>query len=202
MASKDKIDKREKIIKAALEMMCESGASFIKLNEIAKKAKVPAPLIHYYFKDIEDLHYEVIMIASANIIEYSIRELEPNPSDHIKMMKAYIRGPMIWAKENPKLMSIWMYFYYLSSYRERFKELNSQMRITGRDRISLMILRGIEKKQFKISPEIKISEIAEEIQSLITGHTIMFATENTGYKMEHYFELCTKRVLIILGVNS
>lgn len=195
------IDKRDRIVSAALEIMSDNGAAFIKLNEVAKRAKVPPPLIHYYFKEIEDLHHEVILKTMESLKDYSLKEMQSNSGDLVKTMRSYIRGPFLWAKQNPGYMSLWMYFYYLSSYSEKFKSLNSQIRITGRERITLMIYQGIEKKQFKLAPNSNIANIAEEIQAIITGQTILFATENAGHKMEYFLEQCTDRVLDILGAN-
>ena len=194
------LDKKEKIINAALEIMSESGASFLKLNEIAKKAKVPPPLIHYYFKEIEDLHYEVILKVITTLKDYSLKESQSHSGDPAKVMRSYIRGPFLWAKQNPGYMSLWMYFYYLSSYSEKFKTLSTQIRISGRERIAMMIYQGVEKKVFKLSSTASIADTAEEIQAIISGQTILFATEKTEHKMEYFLDLCTRRVFTILGI--
>ena len=67
MASDRKVDKKQKIIQAAVKVFTEKGAPFTKLNEVAKVAKVPAPLIHYYYQSIEDLHFDVIQFALEDL---------------------------------------------------------------------------------------------------------------------------------------
>ena len=192
------LDKKDKIIKAALEIMCVQGAAFLKLNEVAKKAKVPPPLIHYYFKDIEDLHYEVILKVLESLKEQSLKDSQ-NQNDSIKSMKSYIRGTFVWAKQNPGLMSLWMYFYYLSSFSPRFQDLNTQIRNQGRERIALMVYQGIQKKHYQFEDTTNVFELAEEIQAILTGQVILFATEKSDFKMENCLEICTQRIFAILG---
>lgn len=194
------VDRKEKIINAAFKLMASKGAAFLKLKEVAKEAKVPAPLIHYYFKDVEDLHYEIILKTLESLKNYSLSEIPNSKEDSIKIIKAYVRGPFLWAKKYPTYFGIWMYFYYLASYSERFKTLNSQVRMNGRERIELMIYKGIEKNQFKVSNQSKISDIALEIQTLISGYVILSATEHPPLKLsESHEEICINKVLKLLG---
>ncbi len=195
------LNKKTKIIKAALEIMCESGATLLKLNEVAHKAKVPPPLIHYYYKNIEDLYFDVILLTLESLKEYSLKNILTDTTDSIKNMRNYIEGPFFWAKEKPGYGSIWLYFYYLSHFSMKFKMLNTQIRTMGRERISLMIFQGIQNKQFKIDPSQNVFELAEEIQALITGQATIYATEQSDYNMEKCLKLCTNRVLKLLGVE-
>ena len=196
------LDRKEKIVNAAIELFIEHGAAFTKLNDVAKKAKVPAPLIHYYFKDIEDLHMEIIVKAMNHIKEYSLREAVKVSHDPMLMMKEYIKGPLLWAHDHPDLMSIWMYFYYMASFSEKFKALDTQIRVTGRERISMMIYQGIEKGVFKIAPKDSVKDLAQEVQAIMSGQTILYATEAKNQPIQYYIQQTTHRIFQFLGVKS
>ena len=90
-----------------------------------------------------------------------------------------------------------MYFYYLSSFHPDFSELNSGIRQTGRERISVIIYEGIEEKAFRLPSGYSVRELAHTIQGLITGNVIMAATER-GHDIKA-MEATVKTVLRLLA---
>lgn len=171
------VDRRDRIVGAALELYRVQGVAQTRMNEIARKARVDPPLLHYYFRDPDDLALAVIAKVLESLKEYSLRDSSKHEGDSRRQMLEYIRAPIRWAEENPELMTLWMYFYYLASRPGRFRELNDAIRRTGRERIAGMIYRGIERGAFEVEKGRSVAEIAAEIQSLLTGSAILFATE-------------------------
>jgi AcrR family transcriptional regulator len=201
MKAHPKADRKQKILEAAVKVFTDKGAAFAKLNEVAKLAKVPAPLIHYYYETLEDLHLDVIQFALLDLKEYSTRLLTPklNPT---QLMKEYIRGPFLWIDEKPGLASIWIYFYYLASWSERFKEMNTQIRLGGRDRIAMLIYQGIEQKIYHLPEGKAVLDVAYEIQAAITGHALLHATEKAAPKKNAHYDHAVETIFKILGVKA
>jgi AcrR family transcriptional regulator len=193
-------DRRQKIIQAAVKSFIEKGAAFSKLSEVAKSARVPAPLIHYYFPTLEDLHFEVIQYAIQDITEYSVKFMKEG-STPVEGLRQYIRAPLQWIQEKPGLASIIVYFYYLASCSPRFLELNTFARNRGRERIEMMIYKGLEQKAFRLAAGKTAADAAYEIQAIISGYSLQFSTERREQKLEYYLDRACQSVFVILGIS-
>jgi AcrR family transcriptional regulator len=195
------IDRKEKILKAAIDLWVKDGAAFTRLSAVAKAAKVPAPLIHYYFQSEEDLHFEVTLRIRDEILAYHLKHLVKK-TGAAEGFKEYLKGPLLWASHQPGHASIWFYFYYLATYHPRFKELNTQLKKTGSERITLMIYEGIEKGEFSIPQGMAVKDLTQEIQAQMNGYLLLFMTEKHGRDVSYYIELQENRILALLGVTS
>ncbi len=194
-------DRRDAIIEAALRCYIEFGIAHTSGREIAKLAQVDPPLIHYYFPGREELHLAVIQKVLASLVEHSVKAIERYPEEHERHFRAYLRAPLEWAKTNPKLMQIWMYFYYTATQSGAFRELNEKIRKTGRDRIAKIIYEGIEQKIYHVARGTKVADLAIEIQAQMSGMAILCATEN-GLSFEECANLLEKRIFSMLNARS
>lgn len=193
-------NRREKIVSAALSAFIESGIAPTTMRDIAKRARVDPPLIHYYFKDLESLHLAVISLVLEDLKTYSLREASRWPNHPEKWIAAYMKAPLIWIRERPELIFLWVYFYALACRPGPFRDLNQEIRKTGRDRITLKVFEGIEKGVFELEPGLSAAEAGLEIQSWMTGSAILFATEKEVDYVTSVKAL-QRRIFSFLGVT-
>lgn len=194
---------RERIVAAALDAFIANGIAPTTMRDVAKRAGVDPPLIHYYFKDIESLHLAVIGLALEDLKEYSLRESEKHPDRPERWMAEYIKAPLAWIRDRPERMFLWVYFYTLAAKPGPgpFRDLNDQIRKVGRDRIRMKVFEGVERGVFRLPPGLTAADAALEIQSWMTGSAIVFATENEiGY--ERSVRTLHRRVFSLLGVDE
>lgn len=172
-----KKDKKTAIVEAALKLFIKNGIAETKMKQVAEVAGVDQPLIHYYFREMDQLYLEVIEKVGQHLTESSagIASAEKDPA---KVMKAYLVGTLNWPRENAGYFSIWIYFYYLASFHPVFSALNKKYREEGRQRIELFIYRGLEAGVYLLTPGSSVSDIALNIQGLLTGNAIIAATED------------------------
>jgi AcrR family transcriptional regulator len=173
-----KLSAKSKILEAALTCFVKTGIGNTRIKDIAVEAGVDQPLIHYYFPTLDSLYKDIIEIVLNHLKEHSIAAFSRNINDPAKMLASYIRAPFSWAEKNQGYFSIWMYFYYLASFNPFFTQVSSVIRETGRDRISVILYRGIESGHFKIQKGQTVKDLAINIQGLITGNTIMAGSED------------------------
>lgn len=173
----EKEDRKARLVQSAIKCFAKKGVAQTTMREIAQKAKVDQPLMHYYFKTTDELYVDVIRVVLEGIKSASVQNQE-RTQDPLKRLREYIAGTFKWARENPEHFSIWMYFYYLSVFKPEFTKLNREIRLTGRDRIALMIHQGLEQAKFLIPPGQSVQDLALNIQGFITGNCIMVASED------------------------
>lgn len=177
-------DRKERIVRAALELYSLQGVQQTRLGEIAERAKLDQPLINYYFPSVESLHAKVIERVLEDLQD---RVLKFAPTeDALPFLFAYARATVEWAAKKPEYFSIWMYFHYLSSHSpssahfdrfSRFTTMNRGIRELGRERIAALLHRALEQGSIHPRKGHKIQELAAMVQGLITGMTILAFTE-------------------------
>lgn len=86
-SEKTKHDRRQEIIEAAFEVLSAKGMERASIKEIALRARVAPGLVHYYFKDKEELLAAVVREVSTQFADTmrNLRETTParNFSDAI-----------------------------------------------------------------------------------------------------------------------
>ncbi len=194
-------DRKGRIVTAALEAMIENGVAQTRLNDVAKRAHVDPPLIHYYFKDLESLHLAVIEKVLESLKDYSLRDADPYQDDPLRWMKGYTRAPLLWAHEKPEFMHLWTYFYHLAGAQGPFRTLNNAIRKAGRERIAMAIYRGIEKSVFKPDPRVSVEALALDIQTIMSGFAILMTSED-ALGLEQVSRQNEFLILSLLGVKD
>jgi AcrR family transcriptional regulator len=175
---KPQVSKKEQIIESALKCFFKNGVAGTRFKEIADGANVDQPLIHYYYPHFDALFTDVVAKVLESLKQTTFEWLEKNPNDPMKTLRNYCFAPFDWIKKEPGLFSIWLYFYHLSSFHPEFSKLDISVREGGRDRISFLLYRGLEKGVFQKSENTTVREMALLIQGLITGNSIMAGTED------------------------
>jgi AcrR family transcriptional regulator len=145
-----------------------------KLSEVAALAKVDPPLIHYYFPKFEHLVAEVIQRILEHLKSAVIAALDGSDDDLWKYIRVYFH----WLRDFPGYFAISMYFYHLACALPGIKAMNTAIRVTGRERIALILYKGVESGRFRLPENLTVPQCATLIQGILTGNTIMAASES------------------------
>lgn len=76
----DKEEKINRILKATLEVLSKKGYENATINDIADSAKLSRGLLHYYFKDREDLVARAMSFGFGSMWDSSIGSLQNSAS--------------------------------------------------------------------------------------------------------------------------
>jgi AcrR family transcriptional regulator len=80
--SKRTQEKSERILKAALVLLAKKGYENTTINDIADAASVSRGLLHYYFKDKEDLVSQALTFGFGSMWEASVGPLAKATNTH------------------------------------------------------------------------------------------------------------------------
>jgi len=84
------MNKKEEILKVALNIFAKKGYENTSLEEIAKEVNITKPAIYYHFKNKSELYNQIFIEYFKNI------ELKNDLKDYIyKMGEFFIKNPMI-----------------------------------------------------------------------------------------------------------
>jgi AcrR family transcriptional regulator len=200
--AKTKSSPREAILEAAVRCFVRQGIGATRAVDIAREAQVSPPLLAHHYPDLVELQKDAIGVVLKGLRLASVRAIETGGSDPHQALEAYIGAPFRWAAANRDLYSLWMCFYYLASYAAPLEALSHEIREAGRDRIALLIYRGVEAGVFRLEGGAKVTELAWTLQAMITGGVIMAGSEGRAHDDWPEHERRTREACLrLLGVR-
>ncbi|HKM99553.1 MAG TPA: TetR/AcrR family transcriptional regulator [Candidatus Binataceae bacterium] len=91
--------RREQIEKAALQSVLKHGFPNSSLRIVAKEAKVPLSILHYYFKDKDDLMLAVVKRIFDGTVERLI-QVQAREKDALRRTEALLKTYVMLTTEN------------------------------------------------------------------------------------------------------
>ena len=79
-------DTREKLLRTAKNLFYKRGYSNTSIREIGVKAGISNSLLYHYFKNKEDILFEIIKTASDDLIQ-TLREIDKRVSDPVECLR-------------------------------------------------------------------------------------------------------------------
>jgi AcrR family transcriptional regulator len=92
--------KREKVIEAAYKLMSDKGYEKASIKDIANEAGIAPGLVHYYFRNKEEILTELLMAAS-NQYTHDMQRLQANVSSEY-LAKAALYEPKERVERQPE----------------------------------------------------------------------------------------------------
>jgi AcrR family transcriptional regulator len=196
----DKPQVKDRIVQAAIRCYLRQGIGATRSVDIAREAKIAPPLFSYYYPTNDALFADVVQQALSSLRDASVAGIEKAGSDVLGALQGYVDAPFDWARKNPELYTIWLFFYYQASFSEVFERISQEIRQGGRDRISFLLYRGLEQGVFSLPPSLSVGDAALAIQSILTGAFVIAGTEGkkqTDWKRASRSALHTIHALIL-----
>lgn len=116
------IEKKERIIKAGFELICENGYYNINTAEIAKKAGVSTGIIYQYFKDKHDIFMEGLQKYGDSVFYPMLRipksSFDVNDLSNIMkdMINEYVRNHKVSKAAHEEIMAMVHSDYEVSQF--------------------------------------------------------------------------------------
>lgn len=182
--------RRSQLTKAAYKVVARKGYYNFTIKDIAKESGLSAGLVHYYFKDKEDLLLNLIREMNKNLKKYLNRALSESDSPADKLMIFCDQAFQLVETEKD-------YFYVLIDFwtqinhNARIKKANEKLFWSYREEIGVILREGVEKGVF-IDMDIDFS--ATVIISLIQGTIIQYVIDKKAFDYGDYTTRIKERI--------
>ncbi len=170
-------DKRTRIVTAALDFFEKRGVAHTRMADVAKKAGVNQALLQYHFPDLDSIYEAVVTRIIDERVRFVTEKMIAIDGNPLLELKTYLRSYFEWTHANPGRASIFIYFFYLASFKDSFRNINRARRATARDRIEKLIYRAIEKGQIPTPADAGVDKRARQVHVALTGAFVSAATE-------------------------
>ena len=121
-SSDEKVDRKARILDAALALLSEQGISGVSMRAVAREADVALGLVHYYFDDKTSL----VRAALRQVEEMDVALVEADPSldpaDGLRVALGRIADPEFLTTE---YLSLRLQLWALAQAHEDFAQINT-----------------------------------------------------------------------------
>jgi AcrR family transcriptional regulator len=105
-------DTREKLLHSAINLFYQKGYSNTSVREIGVKAGISNSLLYHYFKNKEEILFEIIKTASQDLIE-ALRGIEETVTDPVECLREMLVAHTvifgIKRKKEAKMLAVDLY---------------------------------------------------------------------------------------------
>jgi len=179
--------RRSQLTKAAYKIVSKKGYNNFTIKQIAREAKLSTGLVHYYFKNKQDLLLNLLKEMNKNVKKYlneGLRNLN-NPVDKLDL---FISQAFELIKNEKNYFYVLFDFWAQTNRNERMRSSNIKLFQSYREECSKILQEGIYKGIFKT---IDIKYTSTLIISLIQGIIIQHVIDNKAFE----YDQCTKKAI-------
>jgi AcrR family transcriptional regulator len=189
--------RREQMLRAALEVIEERGYAESRIADVAERAGTSPALVIYYFKTKDQLLTEAIRFSEDTWYETGTRRMEQIPTAAGKLEEIVAMSCLPEAEDEP--VSSWVLWLDLWSQSARHPEVASvrqKFDERWRELICSLVVEGQEAGEFgHVDPE----EFAVLLSALLDGLAVQIALADPTVGASRAFELTMRFAAAQLG---
>ncbi len=180
------IDKRDHIIKKAVELIAEKGFEGTSIRDLAAKADVNVAMVNYYFGSKEKL-FEALVEKRALFMSQFIENVITNKSLlPIEQLDRIIEGYIIRFLADPQYHRV-LQQELLITQREQMHEKIIGLIAKNAFEIIQIIKKGIKSKVFnKVDPELVFASILGTISQVLMSRALCLKIMNKPRDYDPY----------------
>ncbi len=183
--------RRSQLTKAAYQVVSKKGYYNFTIKDIASQAGLSTGLVHYYFKNKQDLLLNLIKEMNSNLFLFLNKALEDSCDDPIEKLRIFITQAFDLVKVEKDYFYVLIDFWTQINRNERMKKANIKLLKSYRDECEKILIEGVEKGIFV---EMDIKYTSAVIISLIQGLIIQYVIDNKAFDYNLYAEKIIQQV--------
>jgi TetR/AcrR family fatty acid metabolism transcriptional regulator len=183
--------RRAQLTAAAYKVVAQKGYNDFTIKDIAEEAGLSTGLVHYYFKNKEDLLFKLLKEMNANLrdnLKKALLELT-EPKDKLL---AFCDEAFDLVDKEKAYFYVLIDFWAQMNHDNRIRQANVKLFQSYRDEISSIIEEGIAKGVFA-AMDVKFTSVI--IISLIQGTIIQYVIDNGAFDYRELKEKIKEQIL-------
>lgn len=174
--------RRAQLTSATYNVVSKKGYYNFTIKDIAQEAGMSTGLIHYYFKNKQDLLLNLLREINRNIRASLQQDLE-HLSDPIDRLAAFIERACNLVMQEKNYFYVLLDFWTQLNHNERMRTAIQKLYTSYRDVCSEILNEGIELGKFN---NIDVRYTATMIVSMVQGLIIQYVIDPDAFDYAHY----------------
>jgi TetR/AcrR family transcriptional regulator, fatty acid metabolism regulator protein len=182
--------RRNQLTRAAYKVVGQKGYYDFTIRDIAREAGLSTGLVHYYFKNKEDLLLNLLKEINKNMLVILNRSIS-TADDPREKLNIFMKQAFDLVENEKDYFYIVIDFWTQVNKNERMKRANIKLFKSYRDEVSKILKEGVDRGVFvKMDVEFTSAVIISIIQGLI----IQYVIDNNAFNYEEFSKKVMKHV--------
>jgi AcrR family transcriptional regulator len=186
--------RRSQLTKAAYKVVGQKGYYDFTIKDIAREAGLSTGLVHYYFKNKEDLLLTLLKEMNADLKFYLNKALSVLADPRDKLL-AFCDQAFDLVDKEKAYFYVLIDFWAQINHNARIRQANIKLFQSYRDEIAAILKEGAASGLF-INADVKLTSVI--IISLIQGTIIQFIIDNGAFDYREYTGRIKEQILSIV----
>lgn len=186
--------RRSQLIRAAYKVVGEKGYYDFTIRDIAREAGLSTGLVHYYFKNREDLLLNLLKEMNANLKHYLNKALSVLEDPRDKLL-AFCDQAFDLVDREKAYFYVLIDFWAQINHNNRIRQANVKLFQSYRNEIAAILEEGTVKGVF-MAVDVKLTSVI--IISLIQGTIIQYVIDNEAFDYRAYTGKMKEQILSIV----
>ena len=185
--------RRNQLTRAAYKVVSRKGYYNFTVRDIAKEAGLSTGLVHYYFKNKDDLLVSVLRVMNENLSSYLAKALEKIDDPEEKII-IFMDEAFHLVEREKEYFHVLIDFWTQINHNERIRKANIKLYQSYRAECAKIIQEGIGKNVFN---NVDVQYTATMIVAFIQGLIIQYIIDNEAFDYTEY----TKKIKLQIVDN-
>jgi AcrR family transcriptional regulator len=182
--------RRAQLTRAAYKVVGQKGYYDFTIRDIAREAGLSTGLVHYYFKNKEDLLLNLLKEINKNMLIVLNKAISTS-DDPKEKLNIFMNQAFNLVRDEKDYFYIVIDFWTQVNKNDRMKRANTKLFKSYRDEISKILKEGIEKGVFM---KMDVDYTSAVIISIIQGMIIQYVIDTNAFDYEDYAKKLMKHV--------
>ncbi len=183
--------RRNQLTRAAYKVVSRKGYYNFTVRDIAKEAGLSTGLVHYYFKNKDDLLVSVLRVMNENLSYYLAKALEQTDDPKEKLI-IFMDEAFKLVEHEKEYFHVLIDFWTQLNHNERMRKANVKLYQSYRAECSKIIKEGIEKKVFK---NVDVNYTATMIVAFVQGLIIQYIIDPNAFDYSEYNKKIKEQII-------
>ncbi len=180
---------KNKVLKAALKMLNQSGFGSLSISELARQAKISKQNLYYHYSSMEEVLIELAQLWSQTGQVCAIEALAASNETGAQKILAISNGMFDWMRKHQELSKLGLVLFQSGPYIRKMDLFLEKARAAARARLSDHLLR--ESRFQKMTP-VHLNEIVTAVHSVLYGFFLYVIAMNDFENLQLHQQNCNE----------
>ncbi|SRR6056297_145301 len=186
--------RRTQLTKATYRVVSKKGYYNFTIRDIANEAGLSTGLVHYYFKDKDELLLTLLKEMNSNLRNFLTKELEHKDDPADKLM-TFIDQAFSLVEREKDYFYVIIDFWTQINHNPRISKANARLYQSYREECASVLTEGVKKGIFV---DMDIHYTATMIISIVQGLIIQFILDKEAFDYQAYTMKVKEQVLAMV----
>jgi len=183
--------RRTQLTRAAYKVVAQKGYNDFTIKDIAEEAGLSTGLVHYYFKNKEDLLFKLLKEMNANL-RNNLKKALVDLTEPKDKLVAFCNEAFDLVDKEKAYFYVLIDFWARINHDSRIRQANVKLFQSYRDEVSSIIKEGVTRGVF-MDVDVQLTSVI--IISLIQGTIIQYVIDQDAFNYQEIKEKIKEQII-------